>query len=288
MKSLHLKLIFIALFLAVNLFFVFKISSLYTSKNIFTSEEIEQAVEVINKKGIKIDKEIVIKEKLVPSVIKLDFDSSVSEEIAKRIMQNSYGSFTIPDGFSYSNDRESLSFSTDYRIEYSALTESITNEDIEKILKNVSSVDENGEKITNELTKTFFKDINSDPYTVSLVPQKSVTVDGITYIEALQFVDKYEIETARIIVATRETIPLYISGRLFFAEKYKDYETDFFDSINILFEIEESEKKIQQMELIYSVVFDNKSSVYLTPSYRFTYEDKTKKIYDATSASKHS
>ena len=88
MKSFFLKLIFIALFLAMNIFFILKISSLYAEKNLFTDEEISQAVKVINEKGIKIDKETVIKEKNVQNVIKLDFNSSVSEGIAKRIMNS--------------------------------------------------------------------------------------------------------------------------------------------------------------------------------------------------------
>lgn len=286
MKSLHLKLLLIAVFLLVSIFFLVEIFDLYKSKNYFTNEEISEAVQVIKQKGILIEEDTVIKKKIVPNVIKLDFNSSVSEGIAKRIMQKEYGNFTIPGGFSYTNDSEALSFSDDYSIEYVFLSENITKEIVAQELKNILTVDENGEKTSKKLTKIFFKNINSDPYTVSLSPRKSTTVDGVTYLEAVQCVNDCEIEGAGIIAALKGDKPIFISGKIFFAESYKDYETDYLDSINILFELEESNNEIQSMELIYSSVFDGKKSVYLTPSYKFVYSDGNVKIYDATSASK--
>ncbi|MBQ7897374.1 MAG: hypothetical protein IJ323_03010 [Clostridia bacterium] len=288
MKSSSLKILLALLFLLVSAFFVFKISGLYASKNIFTDEEITEAVKVINEKGVKIKAEAVIKEKNVPNVIKLEFNSLSSESIAKRLMRGEYGSFTIPSGFSYTNDTESLSFSNNYDLEYIYLPSKVTEADITDALKSVNGTEEKGKKSVKKLSETFFKNINSDPYEVSLKLKKSVTKGSLTYLEAVQCVDSYEIEGAGVIVALSSDKPVYISGKLFFAESYNDYETDAFDSINILFEIEKSDVEIQSMELIYAVVFDKKSSVYLTPSYRFSYSDEGVQIYDATSASKRS
>ena len=128
--------------------------------------------------------------------------------------------------------------------------------------------------------------MNSEPYTVTLKAVKSIYVDGVTYLRAVQCVDSYEIEDAVIIAAVEKDKPLYISGRLFFAESYYDYKTDALDSINILFEIEPENSTIEKMDLIYASVFDDNDAVYLTPSYRFIYSDGTKKIYDATSGAK--
>lgn len=288
MKSSSLKILLALLFLLVSAFFIFKISELYASKNIFTDAEISEAVNVINSKGVKIKKDAVIKKKNVPNVIKLEFNSLASEGIAKRLMREEYGSFTIPDGFSYTNDTESLSFSNSYDLEYIYLPANVTEETIMNALESANEQSEKAEKAVKKLSDTFFKNINSDPYKVSLKLKKSVTKNSITYLEAVQSVDDYEIEGAGVVVALSLDKPVYISGRLFFAEIYTDYETDAFDSINILFEIEKSDVEISSMELIYATVFDKKSSVYLTPSYRLTYADKTVKIYDATSASKRS
>lgn len=286
MKSFYLKLILILVFLSVNIFFLFRIAELYKLKNTFSDEEISSFVEVMCEKGIKIDQDTIIREKNVPKVIKLNFNSSASEAVASRIMRDEYGSFTIPDGYRYTNDTESLSFSYDYTIEYVYLPRELSKEFVESQLSTAQGVDEKGKKAEKALTRAFFKDMNSDPYNVSIKAKRSFYVNGITYIRAIQCVDSYEIEGAEIIAALDKETPVFISGRLFFAEDYYDYKTDAFDSINILFEIEPENSVIDDMDLTYSFVFDDKSAVYLTPSYRFIYSNGEKKIYDATSGAK--
>lgn len=286
MKSFQLKLILILLFLAVNIFFVIKISELNKSKNTFDQAEISEAVRVLYNKNVKISNDTVIKEKNVPNIIKLDFDSDSFEKIAKKIMKGEYGSFTIPDGFSYTNDSESLSLSYDYEIEYSYTPENISYNDVKKVLEKVSSVDEEGEKGAKTLSKLFFSEIKTDPYVVTIKPIKSITKGNVTYIEAIQCVDSHEVPEATIIAVINEKNVSYVSGRLFFSESFVSYESDTFDSINILFEIEPSHDEITDMALIFTSVFDENNSVYLTPSYRFTYSDNSVKIYDATSASR--
>ncbi len=286
MKSFHLKLILILVFLSVNVFFFFKTTELYTAKNTFTEAEISNSVRVIKAKGIKIDKDTIPREKVVPKVIKLDFTASSSETVASRVMRKEYGSFTIPDGYRYTNDSENLSFSHDYMIEYVYLPKNLTMEFVNAKLFEAKGVEEKGEKAVKALTHAFFNGMNSEPYKVTLKATQSVFSDGITYIRAIQCVDSYEIEDAEIIAAVEKDKPLYISGRLFFAKSYYDYSTDALDSINILFEIEEENSTIEYMSIIYASVFDDKNSVYLTPSYRFIYSNGTKKIYDATSGAK--
>ena len=288
MKSFQLKLILILLFLSVNIFFVFKLWELYNSKNVFTKDEISQAVSVLCEKGVNISVDKVITKKNVPDVIKLNFNSSSSEGIAKRVMREKYSTFTVPDGFSYTGSSESLSFKQDYSITYTYTPSNITKEDVLKKLNTSTAVEKSGKKETERLTKTLFSDINSEPYKVSLIPLRSTVVDGITYIEAIEAVDLYKIEKAKIIAAVKDGKLLYLSGTLFFAEGYEDYSSNAFDSINILFEIDEKESEITSMEIIYSFVFDEKDSVYLAPSYAFTYSDNTREIYDATSALKRS
>ena len=87
MKSFHLKLILMLVFLSVNVFFFFKTAELYIAKNAFSDEEISNAVKVISEKGISIDESTVLKLKNVPKVIKLDFSASSSEAVASRVMR---------------------------------------------------------------------------------------------------------------------------------------------------------------------------------------------------------
>lgn len=286
MKSFHLKLILILVFLSVNVFFFFKTAELYTAKNTFSDVEISNSVKVMKEKGIKIEQNTVLRQKVVPNVIKLDFSVSSSESVASRVMQKDYGSFTIPNGYRYTNDSENLSFSYDYMIDYVYLPKNLSKEFVDSKLIKANGIEEKGEKATKTITHAFFDGMNSQPYEVTLKPVKSIHENGITYIRAIQCVDSYEIEGAEIIAAVEKDTPLFISGRLFFSENYYDYETDAFDSINILFEIEPENSVIEDMDLIYTSVFDDKDAVYLTPSYRFIYSNGMRKIYDATSGAK--
>ncbi len=286
MKASHLKLILLILFLSVNVFFLFKLTELYNSKNLFSEEEIQEAVNVLKDKGINISPDKVIKEKNLPSVIKLNFDSLSSEGIAKRVMREKYSAFTVPDGFSYTGVRESLTFQSDYSINYTYLTSNLTKEKVLSNLTDTHLVDDTAKKECENLSKTLFTDINSEPYSISLTPLRSKTVDSVIYVEAIQTVNKYKIDKAKVVFATKDGELLFLSGTLFFAQSYEDYLSNAFDSINILFEIEDKKEEITSMEVVYSYVFDENNSVYLTPSYAFTYADNTKEIYDATSAVK--
>ncbi len=284
MKSTSIKLILILLFLFVSVFFLFKISELYRAKSFFTPSEISETVKVLSRKSVFIDEDTVPKEKTVPKVIKLAFDASDSSEVAKRVMKSDYGTFTVPNGYSYTSDTETLSFFDDYTIEYSYIPSGITLEKVTSSLTDAKNDD--GEKAEKTLTKLFFSDMDSGPYEVTMKVVRSVTLDGTVYLEAVECVDGLEIEGARVFSAIMGSRLLFVSGTLFFAEEYSDYKTDAFDGINILFEIEGKNEKIEKMELVYIPVFDEKLSVYLTPSYSFVYSDGVKKIYDATSASK--
>lgn len=284
MKSTSIKLILILLFLFVSVFFAFKISELYRAKSFFTPTEISETVKVLSRKSVFIDEDTVVKEKTVPKVIKLAFDAADSSEVAKRVMKSDYGTFTVPSGYSYTNDTETLSFFDDYTIEYSYVPSNITLEKVKNALDGGSAIE--GEKAGKTLSRLFFADMDSGPYEVTLRTVRSVELDGRIYLEAVECVDGLEIDGARVFSVLDGSKLLFVSGTLFFAEKYTDYKTDAFDGINILFEIEGRKEKIEKMELVYIPVFDEKVSVYLTPSYSFVYSDGVKKIYDATSASK--
>ena len=286
MKSTSIKLILTVLFLFVSVFFAFKISELYRAKSFFTPSEISATVKVLSRKSVFIDEDTVLKGKTVPKVIKLAFDASDSLEVAKRVMKSDYGTFTVPNGYSYTSDTETLSFFDNYTIEYSYIPSGITLEKVTSSLTDAKN--DEGEKAENTLTKLFFSDMDSGPYEVTMKVVRSVTLDGTVYLEAVECVDGLEIEGTRVFSAIMGSRLLFLSGTLFFAEEYSDYKTDAFDAVNILFEIEGNSEKIEKMELVYIPVFDEKVSVYLTPSYSFVYSDGVKKIYDATSASKRS
>ncbi|MBQ5801044.1 MAG: hypothetical protein IIW20_04075, partial [Clostridia bacterium] len=199
-------------------------------------------------------------------------------------MKGDFGTFTVPDGYSYTNADETLSFSYDYSIEYSLLSSGISREDAEKAFLEGSASDT--EKTEKLLTKFFFSDMNSGPYKVTMKALRCVEKDGVLFVEAVECVDGIEVKGAKVLSALKNGEPVFLSGRLFFSKSYTDYKTDAHDSVNILFEIEKNDLKIEKMQILYIPVFEEKGSVYLTPSYSFTYSDGSEEIYDATSAIK--
>lgn len=279
MNSGKLKWFLILLFLAVNLFFALSIKELWESKNHFSEAEIAEAVKVLNDKGVSIDAHTVIKTKKVPETLKLTYDAASIEKLADKIMWEKHGSFKIPNGQNFANDKESFSYYYDFSFEYKYFDSGITDENVISVLNKADAPNEKEAKLLD----SFFKELDED-ITVKIL--KYAEKDGMAYIEALEYIEGCEIDEAVFHAVIRDGKAVYASGKLYYTEPVSRYTSQTSDSINILFELEETDRRITKMELIYFPVSDDHSAFYLTPSYRFTYSDSETELYDATSGVK--
>lgn len=283
MNSKKLKLVIILIFLFVNLFFLFELKSLRDAKSFFNETEIAEAVEVLASKGIKISPETVLREKVVPETVKLDFTLTSVEDMAKSIMREEYGSFKIPEGQRFTNDKESFSSFYDFSFEYQLFDYGFTTDSVGRALTDYASYDEKQVKKAKKHLEKLLSEASPDSHEITVRVNKYAEKDGFSFIEATEYIDGYEIDGAVFLAVIDDGNIVFLSGKLYFSNQTSSYTSDFHDSINILFEIDETDFEIKQMELIYFPVSDKNNAYYLTPAYKFTYENGKADVYDATS-----
>ncbi len=286
MNLSKLKLILIVLFLLVNLFFLFELKSLNDAKELFTEQEIVEAVEVLSSKGISIKPSTVIEKKIVPKTVKLDFDSSSVEMLVAKIMRGKYASFTIPDGHQFANDDENFSVFSDYTFIYQHSSHEPTYAEVEKALHNAPPLDDDLKKKAKKLLKNTFGTLKDDNPDISVAVEAYHEENGFCYLKLSELINSSSIDGAESCIVFRDGKPIYAYGKFFYSTSVKEYSTDYFDSINILFELESKESDIEKMELIYLPISNNDTSFYLVPTYKFSYSNGETMLYDATSGTK--
>lgn len=283
MNSGKLKLLLIILFLAVDLFFLHKIITIRNVENTFTDAEITSAIQLVSSKGVNISSDIIPKEKNPPKTLKLDWDIELIELAAKQILNSEYGSFKIPNGHSFTSDTEKFTVFQDYSFEYSSLNNTESIESVGNALNDATTYDEkaveNYEKSLKKLTK-ITEDKN---FKVLAKIEKYAKSNEREYIYVTQYVNGCKVDGAGFVAVFENGTMIFSIGTFYFSGNVNSYSTNAHDSINILFELEASENEIINTQRQYFPVRENENSVYLTPSYRFTYDNGVSVLYDATS-----
>lgn len=286
MNSSKLKLILIFLFLAVDFFFLSELINLKSSKEAFAENEIVEAVEVLETKGVLIEPTNVVNKKTVPDMLKLNFETEAVEKLVKNIMREDYSSYKIPDGQNFANDVESFSIFFDYTFEYQLFSYELDRAQITNTLKYANTADKKLQKNYEKLLEKLFGKLNLDNKSLSANVKKLVTVDGLDYVEAVQCIDENEVLDATFYAVFSDKELVYIAGTFYYSDSVSAYSTDALNGINILFSLGKSDAEITDMQLVYLPVYESTSSFYLTPSYRFEYSDGSVEVYDATSGVK--
>ena len=278
MKPYILKLFFIIIFLLASLYFATKVTSLKNSKSKFSSEELDEAVAVLNESGVIIKNDVVLNSKVVPGVLKLDFDTESVEKIASGIMHGDYGTFTVPNGQRFASDNETFSFFYDYTFEYKNLSYEFDFDLTDKFA--TEFIPDDAEKLEDFFVK-IFKNDDVEIETLSLSKD-----ERFTHYKAFELYRGVRVEGAEIEAVFEGEKLVLARGKIFLSNKVAEYYSDALDSVNILFEIDKSELEIIDMSLMYYQVSDNDNSLYFTPNYKFIYEDGSSAVYDATSGIK--
>ena len=286
MNSSKLKLLLIALFLCVNLFFLMRLTDLIESKKYFSNAELNDAVSVLKTKGISIDSDVIIKEKSVPTTLRLNFSSSTVEKMAKKIMHSEYGSFNIPNGNNFANDVESFTVYNDYNFLYERFDRKQNKESVLETLNDAKSISKDLQEELEEYLKEFLSLASSSNAVVTVKIDKHISKNGFDYIKATECINGYEINDAVFYIVLSNNKAVFAFGKFYFSDTVAEFKSDAHDSIDILFEIDKTDFKIINMDMIYFPVYESATSYYLTPSYKFTYFDGTFSIYDATSGVK--
>ena len=281
MNSSKLKWFLIFIFLAANVYFLFQYNAYSTALEVYTDSEIESASKILSQNGITIDADTIPRKKTTEDVLKLIFDDSKQEDVARHIMNEKFASYVLPEGIAYTNNSESLIFYSDSTIEYTVGAEfSISRKtDIQYLDLN----DSNQKFSSKKLTSKIFTQNFTDSYKMSFKILDAYTSDGKTYVTAIQQINGISIDQGEVTAVFTEDNVTYIKGKIYFSQNISQYSADSLDVINVLFNIESGKSKIAKIEEIYFPVTTDNGSVYLTPSYKLSYSNGEKHLWDATS-----
>lgn len=286
MNSSRLKIALSILFLAVNLFFLHKIITITNSDNTFSDTEINEAISLVSAKGVNISPDNILKERKTPKTLKLEWDVQSIDGIVKEIVQSEYGSFKIPNGHSFTNDTEKFSIFYDYSFEYKCLDTSESIQTVTDALNEGESKNSKKIKKYRELLKKLTKKISSNDFEISIDVIRLAEKETKDYIYVSQYINGCNVDGAGFVAVFENDALIFASGTFYISGHVSKYSTNSHDSINILFRLDASESEIIKTEKYYFPVSENDSSVYLTPSYKFTYNDGSTVLLDATSGMK--
>lgn len=281
MNSSKLKWILILLFLSVNLFFLYEYLTYSNVIESYTQNEIENAVQVLEKNNTPVEISAVPESKTTLPVLKLELDDAYREKAAKALMSSSFAQFALPDGTGYSNDKESLTFFEGASFRYS--NSGFENYD-ENILENANGIESpSHEKLIKSLSEKLFSSSITVQNTLSLKLIKSCEKNNLIYLKAYQTVNGTEIDKNFIDFVFQKDTLVFAQGEMFFLTDISEFSADTLDVINVLFKTKKEEDTIIEINNLYFPVVTENSSFYLTPSYRFIHESGKVQVRDATS-----
>lgn len=283
MNSSKLKWLLITIFLAVNLFFVFQYKSYSDSLNNYTDKEIKTAVEILNRSGTPIKKEAVPVNKTVEDVLKFEYSEEYTEEIASHIMLDDFASYVLPEGISYSNEKEKILFQNGTEFEYTLKSDKDDYSDLyEKLEDNPMG---NGiKKYLRKLSDRLFRQAVTDSFKITLSPVSSYQIGDTVVIKTKQVINSYTIDQSEITAVFVADEIVSIEGEMFYSNNISKLSADSLDPINLLFNISGITDEIVFVEKIYFPVTTDAGALYLTPSYKLTCKNGEHHVWDATSS----
>ncbi len=280
MNTSRIKNIFIIMLLCVNLFFLFNYLSLKEESENFRSEEIKEAVALLNSKGIKIKADVIPSTKKIQNIYRISSKPSLFDDFARNFFGHSAEAFTTPEGLSYSSGTGNLIVRNNRSFLY--LANSFSMNDYIGAINSIQN-----ETLDDEYKK---KHINLiyDIFSFGGIEPKNdferlghFSKDGVDYYLFIQKTDGITVYSSEITVAIKDDSAIGASGNFICLPPDGDYTCDYHDAINILFNIDIPEKEITEMTLVYYPINHEGESFLLLPSYKLTFEDNSHAVYDA-------
>ncbi len=284
MNSSKLKWFLIVLFLAANVFFFIQYYNYSELLNNYTDKELDTAVEILNGRGVKIDRSVIPLTKTVAPVLKLEYSDDSTEEIAKHVMNGSFASYMLPSGVSYTNDSETLIFYDSHSFEYTVTNASIPNEEIIERLKSEKPSDKMRSYVKALLGKLFYQPLTAQ-HKITFKLLSSLEIESTVLIRVQQEINGTPIDRSEIIACFENDRLQFIKGNIFTSDETSSLNTDSLDIINLLFKIDANNNEIVMVDEVYYPVTTDNGSLYLTPSYMLTYGNGDVHVWDATSSS---
>lgn len=282
MNSSKLKWLLIIIFLAVNIYFIYQYKTYSNAVENYTDREISATVDILKTKGVMLKKEVIPLKKNSGPVLKFEFNDALREKVAEQLMRGSFDSYVLPEGIGYTSENEKLLFYASQSFEYSSGTDaSLDGKDYAKLSEEINT--DGSEKYSRRLTERLFSQALTDTHKISLRIISFYSNTDEIYIKAQQLINGIPIDTSEVEALYCNSDFVHIRGNIFFSTDINSLEADSLDVINVLFNIPKSDFEIVKIEELYFPVTTDIGSVYLTPSYKLTYENGDYHVWDSTS-----
>ena len=282
MNSSKLKWLLIIIFLTVNIYFLHQYKTYSNAVENYTDKEISTTVDILKDKGVLLNENVIPTKKTSEPVLKFEFDETWREKVAGQLMHGSFNSYVLPDGIGYNGETEKLLFYGSHLFEYTVESPVSLDSKDYFTLSDTSGIDE-GEKYSRKLTERLFPQALTDTHKISLRLLSFFSDEKEVYIKAQQVINGIPIDQSEVEAVYCESAFVHIRGNIFFSTDINSLEADSLDVINVLFNIDESNSEITKIEELYYPVTTDTGSVYLTPSYKLTYNDGSVHLWDGTS-----
>lgn len=316
MNAAKTKIVIIILLVAANLFFIYNIIKLNDDKSKISSKMIDDAAAILNGRGIKIDKTIIVREKPFYKVYEGDCSKRKDTEsvyitnykdIVKRItgadIPDIKEPLNIPNGTLYVAGNYKFGF-LDYGESDTANMfavyiikdgyenppalfdmDSLSVEINELLdLKEIPS-GKNKKDTAEALNKFLGGNKNENNYRI-LYAEKQSSEDKICAV-INQIYNNLPIASNYVYVEIYEKEVAYFGGNYYFHEFSEGYDVNLFDSANILLNISSKEDNIllntelDKMELVYYPTSRDSENFYLMPMWRLTFADGSAHIFNS-------
>lgn len=301
----RIKTIMIIILLLINVFFAYNLVREYRDEYYIDNETIENAVQILSRSGIKIDREIIPDKKLHSPVYEGLFAEDHKEKVAALISGTDIESaYSTPDGMRFVAKNGSIVEISDaldiafwapaadrYTVFSSIISDALRNSEkideievVEAIKSTLSDgvVDGDGHvEMTCECTGVFF-----DPKT------------GYHVVRFEQMIDGAYIYGHKLFFVVNGNEPIYMEGNWTFVSTDNKYSSQMIDQINILFmekkAVDQKNKElsggivpdhtVNSIDVVYCTYFnDDKTGIYFIPALRITYDDMHESVYDMQS-----
>ena len=304
----RIKTVMIVILIIINAFFVYNLAIEYRDRVYIDDSVLEDAVNILSRSGIEIASDIIPKKKPDTPVYEGLFGEDYNESVAKLLSGSEIESaFSIPQGMRFVAENGSVvEISTDYDVvfyssdadRYAAFSGIISG-----ALAN-GTVDDTAD-FSKDLYDLLCRDISASVGYESfgavcdgVYRDKESGYSIVKYSQTLGDAPLYGHEIYSVF--DRDSL-VYMEGKWTFLSTNKEYSSQLYDQVNILFMEKKSVDKtlaeykergetpdisleIAALDSVYCTYFnDDRSGLYFIPAWCITYADGRSVVYDTHS-----
>lgn len=306
MNFKNIKIYFIVLLVAANLFLLVNLFIGGRQENSLDADTIKETVLILNENQIEINNGTVPTESIDPFIYECAFDNGYFERIAKKISGNERESVNILPDNSLKitlTGGESFVLDNNFKVEYMSPLGSAD------ILTDITDIFEETPIYTKVLQSTDISDESIRAANAFLVPEdddKQSTVFSAsaaasykykdkTIAVFVQTVDGYELREHIMYLVMDSDKILCATGKWFYPEKYTSYSYDLYDQLTVLFKELEYKKNtytddtgytITEVENAYCLYWKtSQDGFFLVPMWKITTDEPSIRYYNAVNCS---